>query len=442
MHRPSRSGRSGAGLSGVKSMLQYDPFSAAFFSVCILLSAFFSSAEVALISVSRARVRTLVNDARPGSPALAELRADPDRILITTLLGNTLACVAAAALATELSLVEFGPLGVPLAILGTVLVLLVVGQIGPMLIAARYLDQVALRSAGPILFLSRLVSPVVFVLNRLSRTLGAETNGEPSVTEDEIREWIDVGKEEGTIEQGEQRMLLNVLAFDETTAREVMTPRMDVTMVEDTASLDSTLTIFHETGFSRLPVYHERVDNIVGVLNIKDVYSAVVTRTPGVRITDLSYDPYFVPETKKIDDLLRELQVRKVPMAMVMDEYGGFVGVVTIEDILEEIVGDILDEFDDEEVQIEPAGEGVYLVDAAAWIEDLNERLGVTLPSGDGYETIGGLLIEQVGHIPHPGETVVLPEGGITLVVMQMRGKRIIRIKMLLPSPGGGDENR
>ena len=422
-------------------MVQFDPLSAAFFGICILLAAFFASAEVALISISRARVRTLVNDHRRGATALAELRADPDRILITTLIGTTFVCVAAAALATEVAFAEFGPKGVPLAIAGTTLALLVVGQIGPMIVAARFLDGVALRSAGPILFLSRIVSPVVRVLNRLSSTIGtADANGEPAVTEDEIREWIDVGKKEGTIEQGEQVMLYNVLDFGETTAREVMTPRMDVTMVEDTITLESTLTVFHETGISRLPVYHERVDNPVGVLNIKDVYAAVVTRTPNVRITDLAYDPYFVPETKKIDDLLRELQVRKVPMAIVMDEYGGFVGIVTIEDILEELVGDIMDEFDEEERSIEPGGEGIYLVDASVWVEDLNERLGVELPTGDAYETIGGLLIDRLGHIPHPGETVVLDESGTTLVVMQMRGKRIVRIKLLLPSPGG--ENR
>src|SRR5665647_1991706 len=154
-------------------MVQFDPLSAAVFGICILLAAFFASAEVALISVSRARVRTLVNDRRQGASALAELRADPDRILITTLIGTTLVCVAAAALATEVALAEFGPSGVPLAIVGTVVALLVVGQIGPMLIAARFLDTVALRAAGPVLVLSRIVSPVVRVLNRLSRTIGA-----------------------------------------------------------------------------------------------------------------------------------------------------------------------------------------------------------------------------------------------------------------------------
>jgi CBS domain containing-hemolysin-like protein len=423
-------------------MVQYDLLSVAFFVICILLSAFFSSAEVALISVSRARVRTLVNDGRPGATALAELRSDPDRILITTLVGTTLTCVAAAALATQFAIVMFGPSGVLFGILGTVLVLLAIGQIGPMLITARYLDGVALRTAGPVLILSRIVLPVVRVINRLSRSLGtAEINGDHAVTEDEIREWIDVGKEEGAIEQGEQVMLYNVLDFGETTAREVMTPRMDVTMVEDASTLESSLTVFHETGFSRLPVFHERVDNLVGVLNIKDVYSTIVSRTPDVRIIDLCYDPYFVPETKKIDDLLRELQLRRVPMAMVMDEYGGFVGIVTIEDILEELVGDILDEFDEEDPQVEHASEGVYLVDASIWVEDLNERMGIALPEGDSYETVGGLVIDRLGHIPHPGETVAFPDSGITLVVMQMRGKRIVRIKVLLPVPSVG-ENR
>lgn len=420
--------------AGVNQMVQLDLLSAAFLGICILLAAFFASAEVALISVSRARVRTLVNDNRRGAGALAELRAEPDRILITTMIGTTLVCVAAAALATDLAITGRGEGGVPLAIAGTAVALVVVGQIIPMIATARFLDRVALLSAAPVLLLSRGVSPVIRLFNHLSRTFGsAETNGEPTITEDEIREWIDVGKEEGTIEHGEQVMLYNVLDFGETTAREVMTPRMDVTMIEDTTSLESALTVFHETSFSRLPVYHERVDTLIGVLNIKDVYAAVVSRTPGVRIADLIYDPYFVPETKKIDDLLRELQVRKVPMAMVMDEYGGFVGIVTIEDILEELVGDIMDEFDEESSQIEPAGEGVYLVDASVRVEDLNERIGIELPTSGAYETVGGLLISQLGHIPHPGETTALEDPGVTLVVMQMRGNRIVRVKLILP---------
>ncbi|NLX48696.1 MAG: HlyC/CorC family transporter [Methanospirillum sp.] len=415
-------------------MVQFDPLLAGYFSICLLLTAFFAGAGVVLLSISRPRVRTLLNEERSGAPALAELRNDPVRLQITVLTGTLLASFAASTFAMPLLLPVFGGPGSLLATAATVLLVLVLGLLVPILVAARYPDGFALLAAGPVLALSRVISPVRRVFDRLSRTNGTpDANGEPAVTEDEIREWIDVGKKVGTIEQDEQVLLYNVLDFGETTAREVMTPRMDVAMVEDTASAESTLTLFHETGFSRLPVYHERVDNLVGVLNIKDVLATVVTRTTDVPVTDLAYDPYFVPETKKIDDLLRELQVRKITMAIVMDEYGGFVGIVTIEDILEALVGDIMDEFDEDEPSVQPASEGVYLVDASVWVDDLNERVGAGLPTGAGYETVGGLVIDRLGHIPHPGETIVLQGSGVSLVVMQMRGKRIVRVKLILP---------
>jgi CBS domain containing-hemolysin-like protein len=414
-------------------MLQLDLFNATIFGLCIILSAFFSSSEVALISITRAKVRALVNDGRSGADALFKLKQNQDHILITLRIGNTIAIVAAAAVATSIAIEAFGDPGLVIAIGGTVLILLIFGEIGPKLFATRYTEPLALRVAPPILFLSRVVGPVFWLSDKVSRSLvPGDVSAEPTVTEDEIREWIDVGMEEGTIEQEEQEMLYNVLELGDTTAREVMTPRVDVAMIEDTSTLESSLTIFHETGFSRLPVFHEKIDNLTGVLNIKDVYTVIVGHKKDVKISDLMYDPYFVPETKKIDDLLKELQLRKVPMAMVMDEYGGFVGVVTVEDILEELVGDILDEFDDEEPELTRIGEGIYMLDARMWVDDLNEQLDIALPTSDTYETIGGLLIEQLGHIPHPGETVRVEESNATLVVMQMRGKRIVKVKMIL----------
>lgn len=414
-------------------MLQLNLLYVSIFGLCILLSAFFSSSEVALISITRAKVRTLVNDGRSGAAQLSKLKQNQDHILITILIGNTIANVAAASVATSIALEAFGDLGLGIATGGTVLLLLVFGEIGPKLFATRYIESLALKVAPPIIFLSRVFGPVLWLSDRVSRSLtSGDATNEPKVTEDEIREWIDVGMEEGTIEQEEQEMLYNVLELGDTTAREVMTPRVDVAMIEDTSTLESSLTIFHETGFSRLPVYHEKIDNLTGVLNIKDVYTVIVGHKKDVKISDLMYDPYFVPETKKIDDLLKELQLRKVPMAMVMDEYGGFVGVVTVEDILEELVGDILDEFDDEEPELTRTGEGIYVLDARMWVDDLNEQLEIALPTSDTYETIGGLLIEQLGHIPHPGETVRIEENNATLVVMQMRGKRIVKVKMIL----------
>ena len=414
-------------------MLQPNLLYVSIFGLCILLSAFFSSSKVALISITRAKVRTLVSDGRSGSDQLFQLKQNQGPILITILIGNTIVNVAAASMATSIALEAFGNPGLGIAIGGTVLLLLIFGEIGPKLLVTRYAEPLALRVASPIIFFSKIFAPVLWISDRVSRSLiPRNSTNELTVTEDEIREWIDVGMEEGTIEQEEQEMLYNVLELGDTTAREVMTPRVDVAMIEDTSTLESSLTIFHETGFSRLPVYHEKIDNLTGVLNIKDVYTVIVGNKKDVKISDLMYDPYFVPETKKIDDLLKELQLRKVPMAMVMDEYGGFVGVVTVEDILEELVGDILDEFDDEEPELTRAGEGIYVLDARMWVDDLNEQLEIALPTSDTYETIGGLLIEQLGHIPHPGETVRIEENNATLVVMQMRSKRIVKVKMIL----------
>ncbi|MDP3565344.1 MAG: hemolysin family protein, partial [Methanoregula sp.] len=405
------------------------------FIICILLSAFFSSAEVALISIHRAKVRTLVNEGKPGSKALAALKESPEHLLITILIGNNIVNVAAASLATVIAIQMFGDYGVGIATGFVVIVLLVFGEIGPKIYASRASDSFVLTVAPIILFLSRIFSPVIWVVQRVSPSLGIGKDiGEPVVTEEEIKEWIDVGKEEGTIEQGEQDMLYSVLEFADTTAREIMTPRVNVILMEDTVSFEEAIRIFNDTGFSRIPVYHEQIDNITGILNVKDVFSAMVSRRKDSAIKEVMYDPMFVPETQKIDDLLKELQVHRVQMAVVIDEYSSFVGIVTVEDILEELVGDIMDEFDKEEPEVQELAPGVYVVDAQTWVEDLNERMGLSLPTDESYETIGGLIIDRLGHLPkHPGEKVDIAIGnGITLVVMQMHGRRIVKVKIVV----------
>jgi putative hemolysin len=414
------------------------------FIICILLSAFFSSSEVALISIHRAKVRTLVNEGKPGSKAVAALKESPEHLLITILIGNNIVNVAAAALATAIAIQMFGDFGVGIATGFVVIVLLVFGEIGPKIYAARSSDSFALAVAPIILFLSRLFTPVIWLVERVSPTLGIGKDiTEPAVTEEEIKEWIDVGKEEGTIEQGEQDMLYSVLEFADTTAREIMTPRVNVILMEDTVSFEEAIRIFNETGFSRIPVYHEQIDNITGILNVKDVFSAMVSRRKDSAIKEVMYDPMFVPETQKIDDLLKELQVHRVQMAVVIDEYSSFVGIVTVEDILEELVGDIMDEFDKEEPEVQDLSPGVYVVDAQMWVEDINERIGLTLPTDESYETIGGLIIDRLGHLPqHPGEKVEVATGdGVTLVVMQMHGRRIVKVKIVV-HPGPVDNNR
>lgn len=409
------------------------------FIIFLLLSAFFSSSEVALISITRAKVRTLVNEGRPGAEALSRLKQNPDRILITILIGNNVANIAAAAIATAIAIDIFGNIGIGIATGVVTLLLLILGEIGPKMYAARHIESYALFVARPIYYLSKLFSPLISAFEAVRhRVVPKGESPEPTVTEEEIREWIDVGKEEGTIEEEQQEMLYSVLEFGDTTAREIMTTRLDVVSLEDTTSLDSSLRVFNETGFSRIPVYHEQIDNIIGILNIKDVFAALMSKKKGVSIRDLIYDPYFVPETKKIDELLRELQVRKVHMAIILDEYGSFIGIVTVEDILEELVGDILDEFDSEEADVQRIDEGTLSIDAQKWVDELNEELSLPLPLSESYETIGGLVIERLGHIPHVGESVEIPEAHVKLVIMQMRGRRVGRIKLVVLPPGEG----
>ncbi|MDD1694597.1 MAG: hemolysin family protein [Methanoregula sp.] len=409
------------------------------FIICVLLSAFFSSSEVALVAMTRAKARTLVNEGRPGAQAVAILKESPEHLLITLLVGNNIVNIAAASIATAAAIQMFGDIGVGIATGFVVIVLLVFGEIGPKIYAARATDGFALTVAPVILGLSRVLTPVIWLVERLSPTFGIGKDvSEPAVTEEEIKEWIDVGKEDGTIEQGEQDMLYSVLEFGDTPVREIMTPRVDAILMEDTLTFEEAIRIFNETGFSRIPVYHDRIDNVTGILNVKDVFAAMVSHRKSSTIKEIMYDPMFVPETKKIDDLLKELQVHRVQMAIIIDEYSSFVGIATVEDILEELVGDIMDEFDKEEPDVQELSPGVYVVDAQMWVEDINERMHLALPTDEAYETIGGLIIDRLGHLPqHPGEKVEIDEGRVTLVVMQMHGRRIVKVKIVIRAANG-----
>ncbi|NLA38229.1 MAG: HlyC/CorC family transporter [Methanomicrobiales archaeon] len=407
------------------------------FLICLLLSGFFSSSEVALISINRAKVHAFLNQGRKGAEALDTLKRSADTVLITILVGNNIANIAAASLATAIAIGAYGDVGIGIATGVTVILMLIFGEIGPKMYASRHTEELALTVARPILYLSKILYPVLWILDHIRQQFAFRPGvTEPIVTEEEIKEWIDVGEEEGTIEEEERDMLYSVLRFGDTTVREVMTPRVDVVMLEDTSTFEGALSIFNETGLSRIPVYHEQIDNIVGLLNVKDIFSAIYRQQTNLTIKSLMYEPCFVPESKKIDELLKELQVRKQHMAIVLDEYGSFAGIVTVEDMLEELVGEILDEFDEEEEpEVQKIGEGVYLVDARAWVEHLNEDLNLDLPLTDTYETIGGLVIDRLGHIPRRGEVANIEESNIRLVVMQMQGRRIVKVKVIITPP-------
>ncbi len=407
------------------------------FLILLICSAFFSASEVALVGINRAKVHTLSETGSRGR-RLDKLKNNPDHFLITILIGNNIANVGAASLATAVALELFQNNGVAIATGVVTLLLLIFGEIGPKTYANRQMERVALFVATPIYFLTMLLSPFFYIYDRFRKK-----DHFPSVTEDEIREWIDVGEMEGAIEEEEKEMIYSVLKFNDTTAKEIMTPWPDVAVVEDTVTLEEAVSHFRETGFSRVPVYHDKTDNIVGTLNFKDLFNAYSTDNRKASVKTLMLDVYCVPESKKIDVLLRELQVRRVHMAIVLDEFGGFSGVVTFEDILEELVGDIMDESDGDEVSdIIPVGDGLYMVDAQVRVALLNERFRISLPEDQGnYETIGGLVFSQLGHIPRLGESIPLSGEHITLVVTKMRGRQILKVKMILAAPEYDDQD-
>lgn len=409
----------------------------ALFFVCLFLSGFFSGSEVALIAITRAKVRTLLAEGTKSAVALARLKENTDHLLITILIGNNIVNVSAATLATAIAIDYFGDAGVGIATGVVVILMLVIGEIGPKTYASKRVDAFALLVARPILFLEKLLFPILWFYDRIRNvsTTDEDLQLQHSVTEEEIKEWIDVGEESGAIEENERAMLHSVFRFGDTIAREVMTPRPDVVMISDSSSLNEALDLFHETGFSRLPVYHGEGENIIGILNVKDVFRAIHSGVPDVSIPDMIHEVYFVPESKKIDDLLKELQFKQSHLAIILDEYGVFSGVVSIEDILEELVGDILDEFDIEEDEIQDMGNGTYLIDAQGWVEDINKAIPVPLPlEPDNYETVGGLVFTRLGRIPHIGESIVIPEVNGRLTVTQMRGRQILKVKLTLES--------
>jgi CBS domain containing-hemolysin-like protein len=338
-------------ICGVEHMIEYSNI--AIFVVLLIFSAFFSASEVALVGITHAKVRILSEGEGSAGKRLEKLKSDPDHFLITILIGNNIANVGASAIATAVAFVIFGDAGVAIATGVVALLLLIFGEIGPKTFATRNTETVALFVATPIYYMTVVLSPFFWVYDRLRY---AGKNGAvdvPAVTEEEIREWIDVGEMEGAIEEDEKEMIYSVLRFNDITTKEIMTPRSDVAVIEDISSLDRAVSHFRDTGYSRVPVYHGHVGNVVGTLNIKDLFNAYTAENHSVLVKTLMFDVYCVPESKKIDDLLHELQLRRMHMAIVLDESGEFSGVVTFEDILEELVGNIIEESHIDEINVE-----------------------------------------------------------------------------------------
>lgn len=400
--------------------------------MALVFSGLFSAAETALMSLNRARLRARLDEGDPGAKVVSALIKHPRYLLSTILLGNTLAIITATVFGTLLVtqwIQEFGARAAALSIAALTLIIVVIGEIVPKSIAAARPEQVAFAIAVPIrltvLVLRPVITALLYVTTPLIRLLGAhEALAAPRYTEDELKMLLEIGQEQGVIEEDESDLVSSALAFDDTRVSSILTPRVDMVAVHEQMALDDLVTLIDEEGYSRMPVYRESVDDIVGVIYARDALLAAARHEPFV-ISERMHPAYFVPESRRLNELLREMQAEEIQLAVVNDEYGGTAGLVTVEDILEQIVGEIRDEYDEELAPVRPVSPGLAVVDSMAGIEEVNETLGITLPM-DGYQTIGGLVITKLGRVAKVGDVIRL--SGISITVKAVKGIRIQQV--------------
>jgi len=406
--------------------------------VLLVLSAFFSSSETALFAASRLRLRHLKEEGSGRARVVLGLLEPPARLLSTLLVGNNIVNIAAAVVATATLVRLVGPeRGSLYAFAVVTLLVLIFGEIAPKTVAAHTADRYALLVARPVQWLSWFLSPVIRVLsfaaNVLARPFGARVQPDaPMVTEEEIQLLVRMGEEAGVLHQDEREMIHSIFAFGDTVVREVMVPRVDMVCVEADEPVEAILEVVRAQGHSRIPVYHETVDQIVGLVHVKDLLTAFRDGRLVGTVRSLARPAYFVPETKSLDELFREMRRKKIHMAIAVDEYGGTAGLVTIEDLLEEIVGPIQDEYDTEEPPIKVLNDRVALVDGSANLEDVNAALSLHLPAGD-VDSLGGFVYSLLGHVPAQGERVAF--NGVELTVERIDGTRIAKVKITKAEP-------
>lgn len=405
--------------------------------VLLALSGFFSGSETALLSLDKLRVRFLQQKERAGADKLAKLLDNPDRLLSGILVGNNLVNIAASVIATGLFVGYFGEQGELITVLVLTPILLIFSEVCPKTYAAQYPEKTSFFVLNPIRFVVWVLTPVVLVVSTLSRLLTSFFRAEDveslSVSEDEIRAIIEVGEETGVVAAEQRRMLHGIFDLSETRVRDVMIPRTEVTGLDVAANFHQVLAVVQHARHSRFPVYSESLDSIVGVVHSKDVLD-FIGRTDQFLLADICRKPYFVPESKRIAVLLQSFRQKREHMAIVVDEYGGVEGIVTLEDVVEEIVGEIHDEYDIEEVDFRQLSPGRFLVDGAVSVRTVNRRFKLELPE-DHVTTLAGYLLRVMGKIPEEGESV--EEDGILFRVKRMDERRIEEVEMVLTAGNG-----
>ncbi|TMD76488.1 MAG: HlyC/CorC family transporter [Chloroflexi bacterium] len=400
--------------------------------VSLLLCALSSAAETSFTSISRIKLKDLVEEGNQQAIQIEKTLSNPNKFLLTILIVNRVAVIVAASMATVLALRFSRTFGELIATVLTSLVVLIFCEIAPKTVAVQNPLRWARAFVKPVRAVSWLLQPVVWALSAITNTLVRLMGGQvrrpgPFVTEEELRLLLTVGEEQGVLEEEETEMIHSIFEFADTTVREVMVPRIDMVTLESNATVDEAVDLALQGGHSRIPVYEENIDNIIGVLYIKDMLKQLREGHNNYPVRDLVREAYFVPETKKLDDLLREIQQRRVHMAIIVDEYGSVAGLVTIEDLVEEIVGDIQDEYDREEKLYEQVNENEYIFNAKISIDEFNEIMGMSLGDTD-YETLGGFLYAQLDKIPNVGDTITFEN--LKFTVLSTRGRRITQVRV------------
>ena len=403
--------------------------------VLLMLSAFFSATETAMMTVNKLRISVMAEEGKKRAIVLQKVLSNQEKMLSAILIGNNLVNISSSSIATILATKLLGSAGAGVATGVLTFLILIFGEITPKNMANLYSEKMALATCKIIWCMMIVLTPIIVVINFLSHLVFivlklGNAEQAPAYTEGELRSIVDVSTKEGIIEKDENFMINNVFDFGDAKAKDIMVPRIDMVFVESEMSYEDVMEIFRKTMFTRFPVYSKNMDNVVGILNMKDIL--LHDRKRKFRINDYIREAYFTFETKDVSDLLLEMKASSNPVAIVVDEYGATAGLITIEDLLEEIVGEIRDEYDQDEANdIQQLSDREYLIAANMNLDDINDALGTDFES-EVYDSLGGLVIECIGdHLPREGEETTYHD--LNLRVMKVKRNRIVQVYLLLP---------
>lgn len=419
-----------------------------FLFILILLNAYFAATEIAFISLNDAKIEKQAKDGNKKAKQIQKMLRNPSKFLATIQIGITLAGFLSSAFASDAFAGMLAPVlnewmpfisiatwqNISIVIITIILSFftLVFGELVPKRLAMKYYEKISFATIGVIKGISVVTAPFVKLLtwstNLVSKIFGVGEQEEEIVTEEEIKMMVNQGEEKGSIEENEKELINNVFEFNDIIASEIMTYRTDIYAIEMNEDIYGILDEIDEYKYSRIPVYEETIDDIKGILFLKDILKLVSTRKE-FKIADIMREAYFVPESKPIDEIFEELQANKMQMAIVVDEYGGTAGLLTMEDILEELVGNIFDEYDDVEVEYKRLDDNTYLIDGSVSLYEMKKILDIELPEGD-YETLSGYLIEKLGRLPEEDEHPVIEDEHLTYKIEEYEDRRIKWVKV------------